>query len=147
VDKTHLSISAPRRVRAKEHLRYIASQPCIICGRTPCQAHHLRFAQPKALGRKVSDEWTVPLCATHHRALHNVGDEQNWWKEKGVDPIVHAVRLWWDTKHGGIGQPNRMAVAGRGVVFAGRDGPPAAGKQIGPSAQTVGRMKDSACEG
>jgi len=32
------------------------------------QAHHLRFMQPRAMGSKVSDEWTVPLCVTHHRA-------------------------------------------------------------------------------
>ena len=99
IDKTNLPISTPRRIRDKEHLRYVASQPCIICGRSPGQAHHLRFAQPSALGRKVSDEWTVPLCATHHRSLHSVGDEERWWKEKGIDATAHAVRLWWKTQH------------------------------------------------
>ncbi len=118
VDKTKLPISAPRRIRDKEHLRYVALQPCIICGRSPGQAHHLRIAQPRALGRKVSDEWTVPLCSTHHRALHSVGDEERWWKEKGIDPIAHAVRLWWDTKHGGIEHPNRMAEARSSDVSA-----------------------------
>jgi hypothetical protein len=98
IDKTSLPISTPRRIRDKDHLRYVASQPCIICGRTPGQAHHLRFAQPSALGRKVSDEWTVPLCATHHRSLHSVGDEERWWKEKGIDATAHAVRLWWETR-------------------------------------------------
>jgi DNA recombination protein Rad52 len=101
IDKTNLPISTPRRIRDKEHLRYVASQPCIICGRLPAQAHHLRFAQPRALSRKVSDEWTVPLCASHHRSLHSVGDEEKWWKEKGIDPTAHALRLWWGTKQGG----------------------------------------------
>ena len=32
------------------------TQPCLICGRQPADAHHLRFAQHRALGRKVSDE-------------------------------------------------------------------------------------------
>jgi len=96
VDKTNLPISTPRRIRDKEHLRYVALQPCIVCGRAPGHAHHLRLAQPKALGRKVSDEWTVPLCSTHHRSLHSVGDEEYWWKERGIDPTAHAVRLWWD---------------------------------------------------
>ncbi len=99
IDKTNLPINTPRRIRDKNHLRYVASQPCIICGRSPGHAHHLRFAQPSALGRKVSDEWTVPLCATHHRSLHSVGDEERWWKEKGIDASAHAVRLWWETKH------------------------------------------------
>jgi DNA recombination protein Rad52 len=102
VDKTSLPISTPRRIRDKDHLRYVASQPCIVCGRTPSHAHHLRFVQPKAFGRKASDEWTVPLCLTHHRALHSVGVEKKWWAEKGIDPTAHAVRLWWDSKHGGV---------------------------------------------
>jgi hypothetical protein len=36
--------------------------------------HHLRFAQPRALGRKASDEFTVPLCRVHHREVHRAGD-------------------------------------------------------------------------
>ncbi len=94
VDKSILAIAAPRRIRDKEHLRFVASQPCLICGRSPSHAHHVRFAQPRAIGRKVSDEWTVSLCATHHRALHAVGDEEQWWKDRSIDPIAHAERLW-----------------------------------------------------
>ncbi len=94
IDKSALRIGTPRRIRDKAHLRHVAAQPCLICGRAPSHAHHLRFAQPRALSRKVSDEWAVPLCATHHRALHGVGDERRWWKEQGTDPIGHAVRLW-----------------------------------------------------
>ncbi len=50
------------------------------------------------MGRKVSDEWTVPLCATHHRALHSVGDEARWWKERQVDPVIHAEQLWRENR-------------------------------------------------
>ncbi len=102
IDKSALPIGAPRRVRDKAHLRYVAGQPCLVCGRSPGHAHHLRFAQPRALGRKVSDEWVVPLCATHHRALHGVGDEERWWKERGIDPIGHARILWWTTRFGNV---------------------------------------------
>jgi len=108
IDKSALAISAPRRVRDKEHLRYVASQPCLVCGRSPAQAHHVRFAQPKATGRKVSDEWVVPLCATHHRSLHTVGDEVKWWKMCGIDPIAHAERLWRE-RRGEDGHPFSMA--------------------------------------
>ncbi len=101
VDKSALPISAPRRVRDKEHLRYVASQPCLVCGRSPGHAHHIRYAQPRAMGRKVSDEWTVPLCATHHRALHTVGDEEKWWKERQIDPIALAERLWRQSRSDG----------------------------------------------
>ena len=99
IDKSALPIGTARRIRDKEHLCYVAQQPCLICGRSPGHAHHLRFAQPRALGRKVSDEWVVPLCATHHRALHGVGDEERWWKEMGIEPIGHANRLWYETRY------------------------------------------------
>ena len=107
VDKSALPISAPRRIRDKNHLRFVASQPCLVCGRSPGHAHHIRYAQPRAMGRKVSDEWTVPLCATHHRALHTVGDEEKWWKERQVDPIIHAEQLWRERWGEVIQQPSR----------------------------------------
>ncbi len=107
IDKSALPISAPRRIRDKDHLRFVASQPCLVCGRSPGHAHHIRFAQPRAMGRKVSDEWTVPLCATHHRALHTVGDEEKWWRERQVDPIIHAEQLWRERWGETVQQPSR----------------------------------------
>ena len=78
----------PHRVRDERHLKIIRGQPCLVCGRCPSQAHHLTYVQPKALGRKAGDQWAVPLCLTHHRALHDFGDERRWWSEiVGVDPI------------------------------------------------------------
>ena len=62
IDKSLLAIPEPRRIRDAAHLRFVAEQPCLICGRSPSEAHHLRFAQARALGRKVSDAYTVPLC-------------------------------------------------------------------------------------
>jgi hypothetical protein len=117
IDKSALRIGAPRRIRDKEHLRHVAAQPCLICGRAPSHAHHLRFAQPRALGRKVSDEWAVPLCATHHRALHGVGDERRWWKEQEMDPISHAVRLWRQSRHGGADQISKTTLLGNAAVL------------------------------
>ena len=64
------------RIRDKEHLEAVASQPCLVCGRSPRHAHHIRFAQRRAMSKKVGDQWTAPLCATHHRALHDAGDER-----------------------------------------------------------------------
>jgi hypothetical protein len=83
----------PRR-RDKAHLKYVAAQACLICGREPSDAHHLRFAQPAALGRKVSDEFCVPLCRTHHREVHRSNDERNWWQRFAIDPLSIAARLW-----------------------------------------------------
>ena len=82
------------RLRDKEHCKLVASQPCIVCGRTPSEAHHIRFAQPRALGRKVSDEYTVPVCRLHHRELHAYGDEASWWAGVSIDPLPIALELW-----------------------------------------------------
>ena len=90
-------MSAPRRYRNKEHLRFVTQQPCLLCARKPSDAHHLRFVQPRALGRKASDEFAVPLCRIHHRAVHRAGDERAWWKATGIDPLKVARTLWKDT--------------------------------------------------
>jgi hypothetical protein len=89
------------RLRDKEHRRFVATQPCLICGRSPADAHHLRFAQPRALGRKVSDEFTVPVCRVHHRELHRHGDEVSWWKRIDLDPLPIALKLWQHTRRNG----------------------------------------------
>jgi DNA recombination protein Rad52 len=94
VDKSQLAIAEPRRLRDKAHLKFVASQPCLVCGRHPCDPHHLRFAQPRAIGLKVSDEFTVPLCRGHHRELHQTGNEQAWWAERKLDALEIARSLW-----------------------------------------------------
>ncbi len=100
VEKSILMLGEPKRRRDREHLRRVASLPCLICGRSPSQAHHLRFAQPRVTARKVSDEWVVLLCATHHRALHEAGDERRWWGQHAMDPVPEANRLCAWTRDG-----------------------------------------------
>jgi hypothetical protein len=98
IDKSVLALPEPRRVRDRDHVRHVAKQPCLTCGRQPADAHHLRFAQSRALGRKVSDEFTVPLCRGHHREVHRCGDEAAWWRRMGLDPTVAARALWVETR-------------------------------------------------
>jgi len=98
IDKSVLAVGAPRRYRNKAHLRFVAGQACLICARKPSDPHHLRFMQPRALGRKVSDEFTVPLCRVHHRAVHRSSNEPSWWKGAGIDPIKIARKLWRQTR-------------------------------------------------
>jgi hypothetical protein len=62
INKSELPFPEPRRVRGKAHIKFVAKQPCLICGRRPSDAHHLRFAQTRALGRKVSAS-TLCRCA------------------------------------------------------------------------------------
>jgi hypothetical protein len=89
-----LTISKPIRERDRNHLRFVAAQPCLVCGRGPSDAHHLRFAEQRAMGRKVSDKFTVPVCRLHHRELHRRGNERAWWGTQGIDPLPIAAALW-----------------------------------------------------
>jgi ERF superfamily protein len=98
IDKSAVLLAEPRRARDREHVRHVARQPCLICGRSPSDPHHLRFAQSRALGRKVSDEFAVPLCRGHHREVHRFGDEAAWWQKAGLDPTVAARALWLETR-------------------------------------------------
>jgi hypothetical protein len=101
--------AGPRR-RDKAHLRFVASQACLVCGRKPSEPHHLRFAQPRALGRKVSDEYTVPLCRSHHRDVHRFGNEVVWWKNARIEPLNAALQLWSKTRVGtGRVEPSEVA--------------------------------------
>ena len=97
IDKSQLAIAEPKRLRDKAHLKFVASQPCVICGRQPSDPHHLRFAQLRAIGLKVSDEFTVPLCRGHHRQLHQAGDERAWWEGQRVNALEMARGLWEQT--------------------------------------------------
>jgi hypothetical protein len=94
IDKSVLAVPEPRRARDRDHVRSVAQHPCLICGRRPADAHHLQFVQSRAFGRKVSDEFTVPLCRGHHREVHRCGDEAEWWRKTAMDPIVAARSLW-----------------------------------------------------
>ncbi|HEY1804990.1 MAG TPA: ERF family protein [Terracidiphilus sp.] len=134
IDKSVLALPEPRRARDRDHVRYVATQACLVCGRQPCDAHHLRFAQSRALGRKVSDEYTVPLCRGHHREVHRYGDEAAWWTKVGIDPTAPARVLWLSTHPLPTPSENMAAedatsTAGYSAVHANPGGNHAAGKR------------------
>ncbi len=90
-------IGKPVRERDREHLKFVAAQPCLVCGRTPSDPHHIKFAEQRAIGRKVSDRFTVPICRLHHRELHRRGNERAWWEKQEIDPLPVAADLWAKT--------------------------------------------------
>src|SRR5207248_3043103 len=103
IDKSVLALPEPRRLRDKQHLRFVAKQPCLVCGRQPSDPHHLRFAQNRGLALKVSDEFTIPLCRAHHRELHRAGTELIWWSKIGIEPLAFAQELWSPTHRIALG--------------------------------------------
>jgi hypothetical protein len=139
IDKSILARPEPRRVRDKDHVKFVAKQPCLICGRTPADAHHLRFAQYRALGRKPSDEFTVPLCRGHHHEVHRSGDEAAWWTKAGGDPIAGARSLWLRTHPLPAAATATELVAASPVAAAGADA------RSGEPDQSVGKP-DADCE-
>ena len=128
------------RLRDKEHRRFVSTQPCVVCGRSPADAHHLRFAQPRALGRKVSDEFTVPVCRVHHRELHRHGDEVAWWQGIKIDPLPIAHRLWRHARPNGatvIIEEDTGSVPAATTVDSDRHGSVAAKPDLGRDDQSV----------
>ena len=137
IDKSALALAEPKRLRDKNHLKFVASQPCLICGRQPCDPHHLRFAQPRAIGIKVSDEFTVPLCRGHHRQLHQAGNEVAWWEDLKIDALEIARALWEQTRPHASSNGERQAKTNPSEAAAEPD-------QIGQSeAATTNSRKNS----
>jgi hypothetical protein len=141
IDKSVLVIATQRRYRNREHLRYVAQQACLICGRKQSDPHHLRYLQPRALGRKVSDEFAVPLCRSHHRAVHRAGDEQAWWQTAGIDPVKAARRLWRQTRLHDPQDPHQPGLAARPetrLIASASDGT----RESRPDPVVIGRADD-----
>ena len=94
------------RVRCKTHLRWVAGQPCCVCGRRDVQVHHLTCGpEAKARGLKAGDDQTVPLCILHHDpnsaiSLHHAGDERAWWARFRLNPIAIAAEMWRASRAG-----------------------------------------------
>ncbi len=116
-----LPLATPKRLRDSAHLQFVASLPCLICGRTPAHAHHIKFAQPRAMGSKVGDEWTVPLCFLHHRSLHDSGSEETWWQVHGTDALAEAKRLWQQSRKGADEGSAATPVAGSADAANGKE--------------------------
>ena len=124
IDKSQLAIAEPKRLRDKAHLKFVASQPCLVCGRQPSDPHHLRFAQPRAIGLKVSDEFTVPLCRGHHRQLHQAGNEVAWWEDLKINALEISKGL------SGRQPAKDISKSGASIPTASADTPAPGRKQI-----------------
>jgi hypothetical protein len=109
------------RLRDKDHRRFVLRQACLVCGRVPSDPHHLTFTQPRALGRRVSDEFIVPVCRLHHRALHRSGNEAAWWQRLNIDPIPVALRLWQHSRGNGELAPTMRAQAAKALEISAHD--------------------------
>jgi hypothetical protein len=97
VDKSVLALPAPRRIRDREHVKSVAKQPCLIRGRIPADAHHLKFAQSRHLVARLATS-SRSRCAVDiiARSITAV-TKPAWWNKSGIDPTISARALWLKT--------------------------------------------------
>ena len=130
------TIGKPVRERDRDHLRFVAAQPCVVCGRTPSDPHHIKFAQQRAMGRTVSDRFTVPICRLHPRQLHRGGNERAWWQSQGIDPLAIAASLWANTHASEPATTDTMGSEADRAVNAWFNGNEASGEDWPPNSET-----------
>ena len=97
IDKSALLFPANGACAARRICSLSPASLALVCEALPCHAHHITFAQARGLSQKVSDEFTVPLCAVHHNELHAFGNEASWWRGQGIEPLQRASELWRQT--------------------------------------------------
>tara|TARA_Y100000004_G_C8927702_1_gene418377 strand:+ start:1064 stop:1384 length:321 start_codon:yes stop_codon:yes gene_type:complete len=71
------------RYENKEHLLFVSTFPCMVCGAYPVQVHHLLKPRDgkRGWGLKAGDNNVVPLCQKHHAELHTkIGNEFKFFK-------------------------------------------------------------------
>ena len=87
------------RVEDKQHLAWIRTLSCCICGKPNPDPAHIRSAsavhgkRETGKAEKASDRWVVPLCREHHDQQHDAGNELLWWASTGIDPFGLALSL------------------------------------------------------
>jgi len=90
------------RVHDDAHLRWLRTLPCIVSGKRPVEAAHIRFGSlaygkfPTGGGEKPSDKWAVPLHPDLHREQHS-GNEELFWAKRGLDPLAIASALFMNS--------------------------------------------------
>ena len=91
----------PKRQAKKEgdYLAFLHCLPCVVSGVYGVQAAHVSFAAPeygaygRGKGSKASDRWALPLSPEEHARQHAM-NEQEYWRQAGIDPHMLALKLW-----------------------------------------------------
>lgn len=98
----------------KQHLKFIDSLPCIICGSRESTHHHLlrvgseyltakkgeeNFLIPKVkskgMGTKSEDKFCLPICPKHHAEAHRYGNDKAYFAQNKIEnPEKIALALF-----------------------------------------------------
>lgn len=92
-------MSAPlwkqKPIRDPKRLAFCRELPCSCCGATEgIQAHHEARKGDKAMGGKVGDDFTLPLCWRCHRLRHDHGRD-TFWQGVDVEGLIERVNRAW----------------------------------------------------
>ena len=84
------------RLRSAKHLAFVRKHLCINWAKKDCagkiQACHVRDVAPLGHGgAKPSDQFTVSLCARHHRESEK--REGAWGAQMGLDVLALAIEF------------------------------------------------------
>ena len=85
----------PKRWESREYREWLKMMfPCMIkgCHHRAEEAHHVKGQTDGGMGRKPSDWWCVPLCASHHRDLHQRG-EWSFSQRYETGELRHAAAM------------------------------------------------------
>lgn len=79
------------------YLNKVRELPCCVCGIYPVEAHHIKSAGGRGIGKRTDDKWAIPLCHDHHiNGVERVGSrkEVQWFSKYGINPIELAQGLY-----------------------------------------------------
>ena len=96
-----------RLVRSAAFLGFVRQLPCLVCGTSPpVHAHHITYAEPSGMGRKVGDNWTVPFVVGAITVCTMTRGEKLFWADNGIDPMDEAMKNFGRWEQGMVNRPS-----------------------------------------
>src|SRR3990167_6807543 len=80
------------RQKSKPYLEWLHELPCVITGRSPVEAAHVRFGSlaygkhTTGKGEKPDVLWCLRIIPPYHRTQHGMNERQ-FWQEQGINPL------------------------------------------------------------
>jgi hypothetical protein len=95
--KVYLRLASPSTSRqSPPQVRCLPA--CLICGRSPADADHLRFAQPRAMGARSATNSPYPCAESITGTSITSETKSPWWERRAIDPLATSRMLWISTR-------------------------------------------------
>lgn len=94
---TKMQVREEPQIRCAAHCQWIRGHWCVIDHATMCsggiECAHVRTGTDGGASLKPGDNWTIPLCRTHHAEQHQIG-ERAFERRYSIDMKFLAQALW-----------------------------------------------------